>query len=383
MAYGDVGAVIETLEFDVGNGVDCWGINVNDDVFVVAYQGPGAPNNLYITTFTIDAAGAISNTILATLALSPSWGVLPHIIKIADNVFAIVYQGTNYYLTVETVSISDDGLTLSSIAELELNALDSRAPKIIHVTGNIYAVSYLQTAITTVKVSTFTIDSAGNIGGIGDTIDLTAAGSYYTNILNVSGDIYAVAYIDTANGISVATIEIAAGGLITDAVIDTQIIDAQVANSRISMVEALPGVFAVAHSGTGIDGYVSTVTISVAGTISAVLDTLEIWNADVTQFHITHIGLGICAVTFKKDVLLDGNITTISISAAGLITDLVIDTLDFETVNYMDGMLLPISGNIYAIFYGGEGNDGYVRTLDISTPPPGGPHHEMLMGMGP
>jgi len=381
MAYGDIGALIDVLEFDQVQGVDCWGIQVNDAVYAVANQGPGS--NLYVTTFSIDAAGAISDSRLATLALSPSWGVLPHIIKIAANVFAIVYQGTNYYLTVETVSISDNGLTIASLNELVIVSLDCRAPKIIHVAGNVYAVSYLQTAVTTVKVSTITITPAGAITGIIDTIILTAAGAYFTNILAVNDTIFAVQYLDTISGVSVATIEISSGGLITDAVIDTQIIDAQTQNSRTGMTEALPGVFAVAHSGTGVDGFVSTVTISAAGAISGVLDTLEFWNADVTQFHIIHIGLGICAVTFKKDILLDGNITTISISAAGLIKDTIDDTLDFDTTLFLDGMLLRITGDIYAVFYGGPGSDGYVRTLDISTPPPGAPHHEMLMGMGP
>ena len=381
MAYGDIGALIDVLEFDPTTGLQCWGIHVAGDVYAVASLN--ASYHLEITTFSINAAGAISDAIIASASSASGYDALPHIIKIAANTFAIVYQGVNNYLTVQTVSISDDGSTITIIETLIIVSLDCRAPKIIHVAGDVYAVSYLQTAITTVKVSTITITPAGAILGIIDTIILTGTGTYYTTIVAVGGSIFAVQYIDTANGISVATIEIAAGGLITDAVIDTQIIDAQVANSRISMVEALPGVFAVAHSGTGIDGYVSTVTISLAGTISAVLDTLEIWDADVTQFHITHIGLGICAVTFKKDVLIDGTITTISISAAGLITDLVIDTLDFETVNYMDGMLLPIGGNIYAIFYGGVGNDGFVISLDISTPPVSVPHHEMFMGMGP
>ena len=381
MAYGDIGALIDVLEFDPVHGVDNWAIRVDGDVYAVAYQGPGS--NLYVTTFSIDAAGAISNTILATLALSPSWGVLPHIIKIAANIFAIVYQGTNYYLTVETVSISDNGLTIASLNELVIVSLDCRAPKIIHVAGSVYAVSYLQTAITTVKVSVFTISAAGAIGGISDTIALTTAGNYFTNILNVSGDIYAVLYQDTVNGYSVATIEISTGGVIADTVIDTQIIDAATLNVAFGMTEALPGVFAIAHTGTDLDGFVSTVTISAAGAISAVVDTLEIWTADASEFCIIHIGNGICAITLKKTLLLDGNVTTVSIDASGNIGATVIDTLDFELTNYVNGMILRITSDIYAVFYGGPGSDGFVRTLDISTPPPGGPHHEMMLGMGP
>jgi hypothetical protein len=384
MAHGDVGAVIDTLEFDATNAADCWGINVNDNVYVVAYAGPPAGvTNLYITTFSIDAAGEISNTVLATLALSTSWGVLPHIIKVSPNVFAIVYQGTNYHLTVETVSISDDGLTLASIEELIIVAADCRAPKIIRVAGDVFAVSYSQTGITTVKVSTITIDSAGDVSAIIDTIDLTATGQYYSNILAVNSTIFAISYLDTVNGVTVATIEIDVAGEITNTVEDSQVIDAQGDNYRFGMTEALTGVFAIAHPGTDLDGFVSTVTISPAGVISAVVDTLEIHTANVTQLHIIHIGQGICAITFKKDVPLDGCIATIGIDADGDNIAIIDAGLDFETTLFSDGMLLPISGDIYAVFYGGVGVDGFVKSLDISTAPPGGPHHEMMLGMGP
>lgn len=380
MANGDIGAVIDTLEFDTTQGMDCWGIRVNADVYVVAYQGPSS--NLYITTFSIDAAGEISNTPLATLALSASWGVLPHIIKVADNVFAIVYQGTSYRLTVETVSISNDGLTLASIAESELNALDSRAPKIVHVTGDIYAVSYLHTAITTIKVSTITITAAGAITGILDTIDLTAAGGYFSNILAVDTTVFAVAYIDTVNGVTIATIGIDAAGEIENTVKDSQVINANTTDAVFGITEALAGVFAVAHQGADSDGFVSTVTIDAAGEISAVVDSLEIYALDAIHFHIMHIGQGICAITFKKSALTDGCVATVTIDSAGDNIAIIDAGLDFETTDFFAGMVLSINGDIYAVFYQGVGSDGFVKSFDISTPLPGGVKHMLTMGIG-
>lgn len=381
MAYGDIGAVIDTLEFDTVQGMDCWGIHVSGDVYAVAYQGPAS--NLYVTTFSIDAAGAISNTVLATIALSPSWGVLPHVVKVADNVFAIVYQGTNFHLTVETVSVSDDGLTLSSIEELVIVSLDCRAPKIVRVAGDVFAVSYLETAVSDVKVSTITINAAGDVSAIIDTIVITSTGTYYTNIVPVDTTIFAVQCLDTTNGVLVATIEISDAGAITDTVIDTQVITGNVSNFSHGMTEVLSGVFAIAYIGTDLDGFVSTVTIDGAGEISTVVDTLEIYTADTRELCIIHVGGGICAVTYKKEALLDGCVGTVDIDASGNIGAALIDSLDFETEHYRDGMILPISGNIYAIFYGGGASDGFVKTLDISTALPAGPHHEMLLGMGP
>lgn len=381
MAYGDIGGVIDTLEFDTVQGIDCWGIHVSGDVYAVAYQGPAS--NLYVTTFSIAADGTISNTVLATLALSTSWGVLPHVVFVANNVFAIAYQGTNYHLTIETVSISDDGLTIASIEELIVVPADCRAPKITRVTGNIFAVSYIQTGVTTIRVSTITIDDVGDVSGIIDTIDLTAAGHYYTDMAAVNGTIFAILYIDTTNGTTVKTIEIDGSGNITNTPVDTQIINAASVDTRQGITEVLAGVFAIAHVGADLDGFVSTVTITSAGAISAVVDTLEIYALDARELHVIHCGQGICAITYKKQVLVDGAISTVDIDAAGNIGAALIDTLDVETTNYLDGMLLPVGGDIYAVFYGGVGNDGFVKSLDISTQPPGGVHHEMLLGMGP
>lgn len=381
MAYGDIGSIIDTLEFDIVQGVDCWGIHVSGDVYAVAYQGPAS--NLYVTTFSITDAGEISNAVLATIALSPSWGVLPHIVKVANNVFAIAYQGTNYHLTVETVSISDDGLTLASIEELIIVPADCRAPKIMRVTGNVFAVSYVQTSVTTIRVSTITIDDAGNVTGITDTIDLTANGWYYTDMAAVNGTIFAILFIDTVSGTTVKTIEIDVSGNITNTAVDTQIINAASISTRQGITEVLAGVFAIAHVGADLDGFISTVTITAAGEISAVVDSLEIYTLDAREFRVIHIGQGICAITYKKQALVDGSISTVDIDAAGNIGAALIDTLDIETANFVDGMLLPVTGDVYAVFYGGVGNDGFVKTLDISTQPPGGPHHEMLLGMGP
>ena len=381
MAYGDIGGLIGVLEFDPGTGIDCFGVHVAGNIWAVVYQGPGSTD--WIKTIEISDAGAITDPVKATLNLADGWLSRPHIIKIAANVFVWVRSIYPNAGRLTTLSISDDGLTISVIEELSFIAGDARQPKIVHVAGNVYAIAYYHATAPQVRVCTITIGADGDIGAIQDTINIAASANQHVNIVAVNATIFAVEYHDTTAGTVVATIEIDAAGQITDTVIDTQVIDVVLPTLPQGLVEALPGVFAIAHTGTDLDGFVSTVTISAAGAISGVVDTLEIYALDATELHIIHIGTGICAIAFKKTILLDGNVTTVSIDAAGNIGATVIDTLDFELTNYVSGMILRITGDIYAVFYGGPGNDGFVRTLDISTPPPGGPHHEMLMGMGP
>lgn len=383
MAYGDIGAVIDTLEFNTIQGMDCWGIHVAGNVYAVAYQGPSGFLN--VTTFEIAADGNIGAAVIDTQVFSSYWGVLPQIVHISGSVFAMVYQGVSYRLTVQTISIADDGTIGASIEILELNALDSRCPKIIHVAGSVYAISYIELAATSIKVCTVDISSGGDINAIIDSITLTTAGNYYSTLVKVAAGIFAVQYNDTVDGTTVDTISIAEDGNIGAAVIDTQIIAAATTVLAEGMTEALSGVFAIAHVGTDLDGFISTVTIGAGGEISTVVDSLEFLATDVTQIHILHVGDGICAITFKDANVTDGRVSTVQTDASGNIDGAIIDSLAFEGTSYIDGMLLHISGDIYAAFYGANGPDGYVKTLDISTPPaapPERPHHEMIMGMG-
>ena len=55
------------------------------------------------------------------------------------------------------------------------------------------------------------------------------------------------------------------------------------------------------------------------------------------------------------------------ISANGQIADGVIDTLEFDTQMTTTPDIIPVSGNVYAIAYGGDGDDGFLKTVLITS----------------
>jgi len=63
----------------------------------------------------------------------------------------------------------------------------------------------------------------------------------------------------------------------------------------------------------------------------------------------------------------DGFVSTVEIATNGQITDTVIDSLEFDTGNSYTPSIVPISGTIHAIAYLDSGDDGEVRTVEIST----------------
>ena len=63
----------------------------------------------------------------------------------------------------------------------------------------------------------------------------------------------------------------------------------------------------------------------------------------------------------------DGFLKTAEIAASGQITNTVIDTLEFDTLKGATPNIIPISGNVYAIAYAGDGDDGFLKTVEITT----------------
>ena len=61
-----------------------------------------------------------------------------------------------------------------------------------------------------------------------------------------------------------------------------------------------------------------------------------------------------------------GFVKTIEIDVPGEILDMVIDTLEFDTTNCEYPNIIHVSGNIYALAYQGKGNDGFLKTVEIT-----------------
>jgi len=55
----------------------------------------------------------------------------------------------------------------------------------------------------------------------------------------------------------------------------------------------------------------------------------------------------------------DGFLKTVTIATSGQITDAAISTFEFDTLKGITANIIPISGNVYAIAYTGDADDGF------------------------
>ncbi len=76
--------------------------------------------------------------------------------------------------------------------------------------------------------------------------------------------------------------------------------------------------------------------------------------------------------TYQLSEAVNGVAPTVTVTAnatdsIGQITDAVIDTLEFDTNTGAAPDIVPVSGDVYAIAYQGQGSDGFLKTVEIVT----------------
>ena len=87
---GDIGSIIDTLEFDGAIGKTPDIVHIAGNVYVIAYEGSSYDGSL--ATVEIVANGQITNSVIDTMVFDASKGKTPDIIHISGNVYAIAYE---------------------------------------------------------------------------------------------------------------------------------------------------------------------------------------------------------------------------------------------------------------------------------------------------
>jgi hypothetical protein len=268
-----VNSIIDTLVFDSSLGAAPDIVHVSGDVYAVAYEGSGYYSSPgYLKTMTINSSGQIGNSVVDSLTFESNECATPDIIHVSGNIYAIAYQSADFYSTpgkLKTMTISTNGfIGNSTIDTLEFDGSQGAAPDIVHVSGDVYAIAY-QGPGDDGFVRTATIATNGFIGNsVIDSFEFDAADGRAPAIVDVAGDSYAVAYRGPSSDGFARTLTIAANGDIAGAVIDSLEFDTVDAYGPV-IINVAEGVFAIAYRGPASDGYVKTIGIAPGLTAAA------------------------------------------------------------------------------------------------------------------
>lgn len=368
MAEGDVGAVIDTLEFDAGECEDPVIVQVKDAVYAIAYKG--VDDDGFLKTVTINSNGQIDNAVIDSYEFDTGGGKTPSLLKVSDNVFVVAYSDVSTDGKVMTITIADNGQIAEPFIDSYIfDAGIGRRPHIIHVSGSTYVVVYSDIWNDGVAKTLQIADNGQITEPFIDTMEFAPADGKYCKILHVSGNVFAVVYMDSGNDCWIETLTIATNGNITNASIDSYKFHVGTFYD-LEIIHIVGTTYAVVYHDISDDAWITTITVSDAGAIiEPYVDRYEFEAADGKYPYIVHISGNVFAIAYTGGGS-DGWIKTVTIADDGQITEPFMSSGEFDDTAGEMPHLIHISGSVYAIAYRGPGITGKLATINIETAPP-------------
>jgi len=380
MAEGDIGAVLGTLEFDIDNGEVPKLVHIDGIVYAIAYRGPDVHG--WIKTVTISADGATIAFAGGSLEFDAAAGDMVDIIHVTGSVYAVAYRGVDGDGFIKAVTISADGTAIALAGgSLEFDEGWCADPNIIHIANEVYAIAYTGSLNSGwIKAVTISADGA-TIALAGGGLEFDIGIGFYPGIVYVSGIVYAIAYYGADGDGWIKTITINNTGTTIDFVGGSLEFDEDFSRWA-DIILIANDVYAIAYAGPDTDGWIKTVTISADGaTLALAGGWLEFDDFRGDTPDIVRVSGSVYAIAYQGGID-EGWIKTFTISTDGATIIATGQSLEFDDDTCQTPDLIYITGNVYAIAYGGPGADGFIKTVEIETVQPSNGRHELIMGLG-
>jgi len=370
-SFGDISESMDSYAIDTNISISTTSprpFRISEDLYAVVYKGNDSDG--FISTLQIYPNGSIGNS-LDILEFDTSSGNTPVINKVSENVYAITYNGPSGDGFISTVTISDDGSISDSIIDtFEFDTSNGGYPDVTHISGNIYGVVYTGNNgdgyITTLEILSNGSISQSNV----DTYEFETDDCDYPIFQKLSENIFAIAYNGPDSDGFIKTVEILDNGSITNSVISTFEFDTSSA-SYPYFIKIYNNIYAIAYTGTGSDGFISTVEILDNGSIiDSVIDSYEFDTSEAQNPSIVHVSGDLYTLAYNGQAN-DGFVTTLRISKDGDISSSVLDIYEFDESAGDYPRIINVKDNIYAIFYQGPGTVSGVnliaKTINIAS----------------
>lgn len=380
MAEGDIDVVIDTLIFEPARCYESQIIHVADDIYAIVYKGDGLDG--WLCTVSIDAAGNIGAAVIDSYEFDTDKGYYPRIIHISGTVYALCYTGTDLGGFLKTINIEANGnIGAGPIDTFEYDTGYSSPQSIIHIAGPVYAIAYGYLTQQG-RVTTVTINADGSIDDpVIEKVTYLPTPFLEPEIIHVTGNIYAIVYKGADDDGFVLTISIDIDGDIGGAIIDTLEFETDFCEEP-WIVHVTGAIFAICYKDANSDGWLKTVSIDALGDIgAAVIDSFEFDGDQGTYSHMIRVSGNAFSIVYCGPAA-DGWMKTITIDAAGNIGGAPIDSFEFDAVKCERPWIIHVVGDVYAISYIDTNDDGKLRTIGIETLFGAPPLHLPLMGIG-
>ena len=370
--------LIDAFEFEAVYGGEPFIVNVSGDVYAIVYEGPD--DDGFLITLTIDSAGKVGS-IIDTFEFDTSYAKSPFLFHVSGDIFGIAYSGPDLDGFLATVDITSTGVIDTVVDSLEFDTLHGDWPTVVHVSGDIYAISYTGSDPNALALVTVDIDATGTpLSAVAMVTDPGLASELRPTPFQVSGDVFAITYRGSSFEGHVMTRTISTAGVIGP-VIQDFIFEPTFA--RPTEVFALSGdIFAIFGDVNqfGLPGGVAgaavwTIDIDASGTpISNVAPVTEFDSQDAGFPHAVPVGGSLYAVSYGTALEI-GRITTVDVPDSGVGVS-VVGTFEFGAAAEWTTRPIVVAGSggpgtVIAIAYQGDKNEepvgGFVRTVAVGV----------------
>ena len=127
------------------------------------------------------------------------YGSSNSLVQVDSDTYALAYQGPGGDGFITTFTISADGSTITKVNSLEHDTTHATHNSLVQVDSDTYALAYTQNSSADGYISTFTIDSDGNITAVktqseGNNLEYDTETGTDNSLVQVDSDTYALAY---------------------------------------------------------------------------------------------------------------------------------------------------------------------------------------------
>ena len=372
---------IASLEHDVRQGQYNSLVQVDSDTYALAYEGKDSDG--FISTFTISSDGT-SIVEVDTLEHDTVRGQHNSLVHVDSDTYALAYTGEDEDGFISTFTIDSDGNITAVKTQSEGNNLEHDADQgvasvlhnsLVKVDSNTIALAYAG-AGEDGFISTFTIDSDGNIAAVktqseGNNLEHDEERGQFNSLVQVDSDTYALAYEGLDKDGYISTFTIDSDGNIAAVKTESEGNNLEHDTNRgsfNSLVHVVSDTYALAYTSHGEDGFISTFTIDSNGNIAAVKTQSEGNNLE----HDENKGIYNSLVQVDSDTYAlaytgtdtNGFISTFTISSDG--TSIVkVENLEHDTDVGNYNSLVQVDSDTYALAYTSGQKDGWIMTFTI------------------
>ncbi len=160
---GNISAVLDNVTVEAGGTTSAKEIlHVDGDIYAVAYAG--AAGNV-VRTFTVDVDGnigaVIDSEILANIP--PNLGYYPFLMHAHGDIYVVAYTDDDSDGWIKTLRINNDGSIDPFLDSWEVEPDRGRYPWLAYIGNQMCALAMSSTASNRGELHTFSVDAAGNI----------------------------------------------------------------------------------------------------------------------------------------------------------------------------------------------------------------------------